>query len=154
MRFPHRSCLFLMLGCLVPPTPVLFSPDNPCLSSCRLTPIFISHCVTHSIILKKTPYLQPPLLPLWGEALQTKCSPLTQCCPHRVVFAVYPSADSPHRFWQNIPWQTKSIKPKQVPLTQLPLFKLYGVHTWTSTGRTCYHLAPNTQVNRAIKTNM
>lgn len=62
---------FFMPDCLIhPPTPVLFSPDNPCLSSCCLTPISISHC--HTLHHSKPLYLLPPLLPLLSEALQTR----------------------------------------------------------------------------------
>lgn len=61
-----------MPDCLVPPPPfpASFSPDNPCLSSCCLTPISISHC--HILHHSNPLYSQPPLLPLLSEALQTR----------------------------------------------------------------------------------
>lgn len=61
---PHL--FYASLSC----SPLLFSPDNPSLSSCGLTPISISHCHTlhHSSLLYSLPTLLPPL----SEALETR----------------------------------------------------------------------------------
>ena len=72
MQFPHLALLFFMPHCLVHPcSPALFSPDNPRLSTCSLTPISIFHCHTlhHSSPALFATY---PFLPLLSEALETR----------------------------------------------------------------------------------
>lgn len=63
---------FFMPHCLVHPlSPALFSPDNPCLSSCCLAPISILHCHTLHHSSPLFPLLT--LLSLLSEALETRC---------------------------------------------------------------------------------
>lgn len=112
----------------LPPSPVLFSPDNPCLSSCRLTRLYLPPCHTLHHWKKKKSLIHIPPPPastlLRGESTKAFCSSGDAA---RAVFltAAYPPSPllAKHRH------QTVSIKPKQVPLTERPLFRLCGVHT-------------------------
>lgn len=135
-----------MLRCLVSPLPLSCFLLITLVSLHAVSPVFISHRVTHTPSLEKPPYSLPlPSCLPWGEAPQTKRLRLGWCCPCTETALTTFGKTSP---------QTVSIKPKQVPLTELPLFRLYGVHTWASVGWTCSHLTPNAQDNGAIKTHI
>lgn len=114
----------------------------------------LSPTVSHTPSLEKKKSLihipPPPASTLLrGESTKAFCSSGDAA---RAVFltAAYPPSPllAKHRH------QTVSIKPKQVPLTERPLFRLCGVHTWASVAWTRYRLAPNAQVDGAIKTHI
>lgn len=98
--------LFFFLPLIVlqsPPPSSLFFPDNPCLSSCCLSPIAISHC--HTLHHSSLHQLPASHLPLLCEALQTRHW-LLYTMPPCIHIAVYLSLDSPHHFQQNSPLHT------------------------------------------------
>lgn len=91
----------------------------------------LSLTVSHTPSLEKSPYSlpSPNCLPR-GEAPQTKAV-AARAIAARAVFlvAAYPCTETALTPFGKTSPQTVSIKPKQVPLTELPLFGLYGVHT-------------------------
>lgn len=115
----------------------------------------LSLTVSHTPSLEKSPYS----LPSPTASREAKRRRQSVCGPgdaSRAVFlvAAYPCTETALTTFGKTSPQTVSIKPKQVPLTELPLFGLYGVHTWASVGWTCYHLTPKAQVKGTIKTHI